>query len=171
MFVLLGKSPPYIDDCIYFSRSGKKIDDVIESLRKPKENEGSKKFLLNIEDDYAGFLGININKTKTVKELLQTGLIDRILQALNLDNDNITIRNEPASTTPLGKEITGAPRKEDWSYSSIIGMMLYLASNSRPDIAFAVHQCARFNHCPRLKHEQAVKRIARYLKGLTLYTK
>ena len=155
----------YIDDCIYFSRSGKKIDEVIDSLRKPKANEGSKKFLLNIEDDYAGFLGININKTKTGKELLQTGLIDRILQALSLDNENITIRTEPASTTPLGKETTGAPRKEEWSYSSIIGMMLYLASNSRPDIAFAVHQCARFNHCPRLKHEQAVKRIARYLKG------
>ena len=60
----------YIDDCIYLSRSGKKIDDVIESLRKPKANEGSKKFLLNIEDDYAGFLGININKTKAGKELL-----------------------------------------------------------------------------------------------------
>jgi hypothetical protein len=44
-------------------------------------------------------------------------------------------------------------------------MMLYLASNSRPEIAFAVHQCARFNHCPRLCHEVAVKRIARYLKG------
>ena len=66
---------------------------------------------------------------------------------------------------PLGKETTGATRKETWSYPSIIGMMLYLASNSRPDIAFAVHQCARFNQCPRLKHEQAVKRIARFLKG------
>ena len=155
----------YIDDCIYLARSGKKIDDVIESMRNPTEEDGSKKFLLNIEDDYAGFLGISINKTESGIELLQTGLIDRILQALSLDNDQITIRTEPASTTPLGKEITGAPRREDWSYSSIIGMMLYLASNSRPDIAFAVHQCARFNHCPRLKHEQAVKRIARYLKG------
>ena len=115
-------------------------------MRKPKENEGTKKFLLNIEDDYAGFLGININKIETGKELLQTGLIDRILQALSLDSENITIRTEPASTTQLGKEINGGPRKEDWSYPSIIGMMLYLASNSRPDIAFAVHQCARFKH-------------------------
>ena len=43
---------------------------------------------------------------------------------------------------------------------------MYLASNSRPDISFAVHQCARFH----TKHEhrtaeQAVKRICRYLKG------
>jgi len=44
-------------------------------------------------------------------------------------------------------------------------MMLYLSSNSRPDIAFAVHQCARCSHCTKLVHEQAVKIIARYLKG------
>jgi hypothetical protein len=44
-------------------------------------------------------------------------------------------------------------------------MLMYLASNTRPDIAFAVHQCARFTHCPRRSHEQALKRIARYLKG------
>lgn len=42
-------------------------------------------------------------------------------------------------------------------------MLLYLASNSRPDIAFAVNQAARFTHCPRLC--LAVKRIARYLKA------
>ena len=44
-------------------------------------------------------------------------------------------------------------------------MMLYLSSNSRPDIAFAVSQCARFTHCTKLSHELAVKRIARYLLG------
>jgi hypothetical protein len=46
-------------------------------------------------------------------------------------------------------------------------MMMYLSSNSRPDIAFAVHQAARFTHCPRKSHETALKRIAKYLK----YTK
>jgi len=44
-------------------------------------------------------------------------------------------------------------------------MLLYLSSNTRPDISFAVSQCARFDHCPRLCHEIAVKQIARYLKG------
>jgi hypothetical protein len=54
---------------------------------------------------------------------------------------------------------------EPWSYASVVGMMMYLASNSRPDIAFAVHQCTRFTHCARRVHEKALKRIARYLKG------
>ena len=39
-----------------------------------------------------------------------------------------------------------------------------VASNSRPDIAYAVHQCARFTHFPKRSHEVALKRIGRYLK-------
>jgi hypothetical protein len=43
-------------------------------------------------------------------------------------------------------------------------MMLYLC-NTRPDIQFAVSQCARFTADPRRSHEIALKRIGRYLKG------
>ena len=45
-------------------------------------------------------------------------------------------------------------------------MLLYLASNSHPDIAFAVHQCAQFSHCPQASHEIALKKICHYLKGI-----
>ena len=42
---------------------------------------------------------------------------------------------------------------------------MYLATNSRPDIAYSVNQCARFTHAPKASHAVAVKRILRYLKG------
>jgi hypothetical protein len=42
---------------------------------------------------------------------------------------------------------------------------MYLTSNSHPDIAFAVHQCACFSHCPKASHEVAVKKICHHLKG------
>ena len=44
-------------------------------------------------------------------------------------------------------------------------MLTYLQGTTRPDISMAVHQCARFSANPKLSHEQAVKRIARYLLG------
>jgi hypothetical protein len=44
-------------------------------------------------------------------------------------------------------------------------MLLYLSSNTCPDIQFAVHQAARFTHAPRKSHGQAVKCIVRYLAG------
>ena len=52
-------------------------------------------------------------------------------------------------------------RLRDWTNScaSIIGMMLYLASNTRPDISFAVHQCTHFIHNTNASHEKAVNRI------------
>ena len=42
-------------------------------------------------------------------------------------------------------------------------MLGYLQGTTRPDIAMENHQCARFNNDPHLSHEQAVKRIGRYL--------
>ncbi len=157
----------YCDDCIFFHRDEKEVDKVIDSLKKPdKKDKRLEKFLLNVEEDYAGFLGIDIKKHKDGSiELVQLGLIDRILTALNLSDDDVTTRLEPAGKEPLGKDEDGPSRKESWSYPSLVGMLLYLSGNSRPDIAFAVNQAARFNHCPRLIHETAIKRIARYLKG------
>eukprot|EP00957_Ditylum_brightwellii_P167746 12770078-Ditylum_brightwellii.AAC.1 len=68
---------------------------------------------------------------------------------------------------PLGRDEKGPgpQRQHQWQYAFVVGMMMYLASNSRPDIAFAVHQCACFTHCVRASHEKAILRICKYLKG------
>ena len=53
--------------------------------------------------------------------------------------------------------------RKKWSYPSIIGMLLYLSTNTRPDIIFAVSQEARFTHDPKQSHATVVKQIVRYL--------
>ena len=40
---------------------------------------------------------------------------------------------------PLESDLNGKLAKREWNYASVIGMMLYLAANARPDISFAVH--------------------------------
>jgi hypothetical protein len=52
---------------------------------------------------------------------------------------------------------------EFWNYCSIVGMLLYLSTNTRPDITFAVSQVARFNHSPKKSHASAIKTIVHYL--------
>lgn len=52
-----------------------------------------------------------------------------------------------------------------FSYASVVGMLLYLAEHSHPDIAYAVNCCVRYMLNPCLSHEQALKRIGRYLKA------
>ena len=70
-----------------------------------------------------------------------------------------------AATSPIGADLTGERHNEKWEYNSVVGMLMFLANNTRPDIAYAVHQCARFSHSPKASHSLAVKRIVRYLKG------
>ena len=44
-------------------------------------------------------------------------------------------------------------------------MLLYLSTNTRLNIAFAVSQVCRFTSAPKKSHASAVKMILRYLKG------
>jgi hypothetical protein len=57
----------------------------------------------------------------------------------------------------------GPAREHSWSYRSLIGMLNYLASSTRPDIAFTLHQCARFNTNPHQVHGLAIWHIVQYL--------
>ena len=82
-----------------------------------------------------------------------------------VDIENYNTVNSAALTTPSCFDKLGEPFKEDWDYASIVRMPMYLANNSRPDIAYAVHQCARFTHCQRNSHSVAIKRNLRYLQG------
>ena len=52
-------------------------------------------------------------------------------------------------------------------YLSAIGVLLYLAQCTRPDIAFLVNLLARFSSAPTRRHWNDVKHILRYLRGTT----
>ena len=130
-------------------------------------------FELRDEGEVGTFLGIHIERQSNSSfTLTQVGLINKVLSAAGMENSKATVKT-PAATTPLGLDVDGEPFNENWDYPVIIGMLMYLAQNSRPDIAYAVHQCACFTHSPRHSHGVGVKRILRYLnstkdKGMTL---
>ena len=126
----------------------------------------AKGLLLEQEDDAVGFLGVCLTKTTDGHiEMKQSGLIDRIIETLGLDNCLSTSKWTPAEATPLVRDEDGEPPRGDFSYSSVVGMMLYLSGHTRPDIAYAVNCCARYMFNPRYSHEVALKRIGRYLKA------
>jgi hypothetical protein len=80
--------------------------------------------------------------------------------------EDCNVKTSPCSTTPLSTDESGPRHSEEWEYASAVGMLMYLAGNAHPEIAYAVHQCARFTHNPRQSHSMAIKRIAKYLKGV-----
>jgi hypothetical protein len=94
--------------------------------------------------------------------LTQTGLIDKVLAATKMTDCNGC--DTPSTIEPLHVDKDGEPFDEEWAYAAVIGMLMYLSGNTRPDIAYAVHQAAQFTHGARKSHAAGVKRIVRYLK-------
>jgi hypothetical protein len=97
--------------------------------------------------------------------LTQTGLIAKTLAAAAAGMEDCSKVYTPDLPEPTGADLYGDPFVEDWAYASIIGMLMYLAANTRPDIAYAVHQADRHAHYRRASNALAVKRILRYLQG------
>ena len=72
-----------------------------------------------------------------------------------------------SSSVKLSSDPVGA-KVDPTLYRSMIGSLLYLTV-SRPDIAFSVGVCARFQVAPKESHLTAVKRIIRYVNGTSDY--
>ena len=112
--------------------------------------------------DVYAFLGIEMKMQDDRVELLQLGLLDKILETV--DMVNCSPNEVPAKEDPLHSDLEGPPFAEWWDYASVVGMLMYLV-HTRPDIQFAVHQCAKYTHHPHKSHANAVKKICRYLRG------
>ena len=147
----------YVDDGIIVARDVEHINAFIEELR-------AFDFDLGIEDDYAGYLGVDIVAQLDGSLLMvQTGLIERILVDLGL-TESTSFKITPASEI-LAPHKSSSPFDESFNYRSVLGKVMYLTSDTRCGISLANHQCARFSIDPRSPHGIAVKRIGRYLLG------
>jgi len=145
----------YVDDAICFVPEKQMADDLIEALKK-------KGYMLTDEGEISAYLGIQIRKLPDGRiSLTQPALISRIIEQCGLKDERM--HDTPADSI-LHRDKDGEPRKTSFHYRSIIGQLNYLAGTSRPEIQFAVHQCARFSQDPKMSHEKAIKRIVRYLK-------
>jgi hypothetical protein len=120
---------------------------------------------LHKEGTAEGYLGVDIQREGVNISLKQEGLTKCIIQALGLDTKCSTPVDTPTETPALGKDIEGKEASGNINYASVVGMLLYLG-HAHPDISFATHQCARYNHSPKQSHKDALKRIGHYLKGI-----
>jgi Reverse transcriptase (RNA-dependent DNA polymerase) len=168
----------YTDDSILAGPDSDELDDIIEQIK----STGLK---ITSEATLEDFLGVNIDHREDgTIHMTQTRLIDSILADLGLDKPNVAGKDTPAATSKLlSHHPRSAPFDCHFDYRSVVGKMLYLEKCTCPNLAYAVHQCARFSASPKYEHGQAVKWLGRYLhdtrdkgmiyapndKGLELY--
>lgn len=90
---------------------------------------------LTEEDDVAGFLGVKIETQPDEKkmELTQVGLINWISVEMGLES--ATIKKTPAGSGLLPKDEDSPPGNGNFNFARVVGMLMYLAGHTRPDIA------------------------------------
>ena len=148
----------YVDDAGIAYQDERSLDDLLARLK-------TNGFDLTKEGTFSEYLGIQYDEDQSTGDITMTqqGLIKKIVSTLGMESCNPN--RTPATKEALSKDPEGEPMNDPWSYRSVVGMLLYLASNTRPDIVFAVSQAARFSHEPKKSHAKAVKTLVRYLAG------
>lgn len=158
----------YTDDSILAGPSKREIDKVIQQIKAANLD-------ITIEGDIQDFLGVHIQRKHGKVTLSQPHLIDSILKDLRLDGDNVKSNKIPAASSKiLTKFPNSQPFDGSFHYRRVIGKLNYLEKGSRSDIAYIVHQCARFVESPKKEHGDALRWLGRYLKATkdkgTIYT-
>ena len=148
----------YVDDLLVYANTNEVIDKFVCNMQ-------TEEVALRREGTAEGYLGVDIRRDNSSVHLTQSGLTKRIITALGLDDKHSTPCATPAEAAPLPKDDGGDPASGMINYASVVGMLLYLCGHSRPDISFAVHQCARYTFAPTRRHEKALVHIGRYLLG------
>ncbi|UYV67906.1 hypothetical protein LAZ67_5002464 [Cordylochernes scorpioides] len=145
----------YVDDFITVSDSEDTSNRFINKLRHH----------LEIKDVTCKgmFLGIKIIQDKEGISLQQSHYVQQILQKYGME----TCKEVP---TPGSKEINLDNHIEDdncdqHTYQEALGMLMFLAVNTRPDIAYITSKLSQYSRQPKQMHWTAIKRLIRYLRG------
>jgi hypothetical protein len=152
----------YVDDLFLFTGSVRLLRHFKQQLMDEFEMEdlGEARLVLGMQiarDRRARVLTIS-QQSYLEKALSRLGAADLNAVATPIDtNSQLVKAADNHEATPA--EIT--------RYQSIIGTLQYAANGTRPDIAHAVNQLARYSSNPDDTHFTALKRILRYVKGTT----
>ena len=92
-------------------------------------------------------------------------MIERIIETPGLDLGIVNGRSTPVKHSHLTKDLDGTEVQENFSSSSVVGMLLYLARHSWWNIAYTVNWCTRYMFYPQHSHEEVSTHIGWYLKA------
>ena len=124
--------------------------------------EMKKEFKMSIVGELTFFLGLQVKQKKEGIFVSQEKYARNIVKKFGLDSKKHA-STPMSSSTKLNVDSSGVEMSPTL-YRSIIGSLLYLTA-SRPDIAFSIGVCARYQAAPKESHLTAVKRIIRYING------
>lgn len=162
------------DQCLYIHKheNGRTfilvhVDDMVTVTDDDKSegeimNKIGKDFEIKSLGEIKHYLGIDVVKQESGSfEISQPNYIDKIVSAAGLEYSKV-------SKYPLDKgyyKLEGKLLESNELYRKLIGMLLYVSTNTRPDISASVSILSQRVIEPRDVDLNEVKRVIRYLKG------
>jgi hypothetical protein len=149
------------------------VDDIIWAYRKERVAEARKamaslqqKYNMTVLGEPKWFLGIHIirNRAKRTIWLTQDAYIDKIAHQYGVDLET-KIPETPMAEEELLPATCQADQRSIERYQKKVGSILFAATSTRPDVAFAAARLARFNQNPDQTHHKAADRVLQYLHG------
>jgi hypothetical protein len=147
----------YVDDIIFGATLDSLAHEFSEEMKQEFEMSmiGELNYFLGLQVKQT-FKGIFISQSKYAKDLVKRFGLDGKTHAQTSMSTSVKI-----SSDLMGKSVDPS------LYRSMIGSLLYLTA-SRPDIAFSIGVCARFQASPQESHLTAVKSIIKYVNDTLL---
>jgi hypothetical protein len=144
----------YVDDLVITDTKDVKVATFKEEMKATFQMSdlGLLSFYLGIEV-HQGDSGITLQQTAYVKRVVELAGLTDCNPALTSMEERLKLRRD--STT---EEVDAT------QYRRLMGSLRYL-THTRPDLAFSVDYVSRFMQRPMTEHQQAVKRIIRYVAG------
>ena len=177
----MGFSQSQSDPCLYTQEGehttyiGVYVDDMIlagkgEAELKTVKDALSSKFDIKDLGKLSYFLGMSIvcNQEDKKTWVGQPAYTEKLLNKMGM-SDCRPVSTPIESGNHLVKASEDEEPLDQQLYQSLIGSLMYLATCTRPDIAFAVGTLARFSSKPNTVHWKGAKRVLHYLKGTTSF--
>ena len=148
----------YVDNLFLLGEDLSKIENIKHQLGK----------LYQMKDlgPTSSYLGIQITRDRNTQAIWidQQAYIENTLKRFELSDANSTPTPLPAGIHLEKSEEPVALNTKTY-YQQIIGMLIYAAISTRPNIAFTATRLSQFNNNPTKEHIKYAKYILRYLKG------
>jgi hypothetical protein len=170
------------DRCVYVRRTEDEttfgvihVDDAIFGSNKPQvlidiRSHLGEEFQIHSLPP-TRFIGINIKRDRLNKRIFmsQQHVIEKLVARFGFQY--VKPKAVPADpNVRLSSHLKSKSEGEKIeNYRETVGALLYLALQTRPDLAYAVGQVARYCQNPKVEHWQAVLQICGYLNGTKDY--
>ena len=148
----------YVYDIVFWATIDDRVIEFSEEMKK--------EFEMSMVGELTFFLGLQVKQKKEGIFVSQKKYARKVVKKFGLDSKKHA-STPMSSSTKLNVDSSGV-EVSPTLYRSIIGSLLYLTV-SRPDIAFSVGVCAKYQAAPKESHLTAMKRIIRYINGTPDY--